>query len=242
MQGKTIAVPQEKSVFIFFGPLASGKGTQAKKMSDKYGLPQISTGDILRENIKQQTELGKKVKSVIDSGKLVSDDLILELIKDRINQPDCEKGFILDGFPRTVAQAKALKEMAKTEKLKIKGLILLKIPEELAIKRAMGRWGCAKCGTDINTAYDAEFDKRVQDAKAKGEKIYHNQNNCTGEMIHRADDTVESIHKRYEDFMINTYPAFEELAEDHDSLSLIIEGDQAKGVITGLITEFWEGC
>lgn len=235
---KTIAVPEEKIVFIMFGPLASGKGTQAIKIAQKYKIPQISTGDILRENIKNQTELGKKVKSVIDAGQLVSDDLILALIKDRISQPDCQKGFIFDGFPRTVAQAKAIQKLSVEANFKIKGLIALKISEELAIKRATGRWGCSVCKADINTAYDAEFDKRVQEAEAKGEKVLHNRKGCTGEMIHRSDDTIESIKKRYKDFTDNSYPAFKELAKNNDYLKITIDGDQPIQTITQIINDF----
>jgi adenylate kinase len=233
---KKVALNSEKVVFIMFGPLASGKGTQAKKIAEKYNIPQISTGDILRENIKNKTPLGQKVKSVIDAGQLVSDDLIIELIQDRINQADCSKGFIFDGFPRTVAQAKAIRELAKKANFAVKGLVALIISEELAVKRATGRWACSACGTDLNTAYNKEFDQQVQAAEAAGTKVLHNKKGCTGEMIHRSDDTVESIKKRYKDFTDNSYPAFEELAKDHSYIKL--DGDKPIDKINAEINDF----
>ncbi|MFC1617291.1 adenylate kinase family protein [Candidatus Margulisiibacteriota bacterium] len=226
-----------KTIFVMFGPLASGKGTQAKKLAVQFNIPQISTGDILRENIRNKTELGKKVSEIIALGHLVSDEIMVALIKDRIEKPDCEKGFILDGFPRTKAQALALKELMIEEGLSFSGIFLFNITEALAIKRATGRWECKHCKTDINRAYNKDFDQMVLDAEKNGTKVIHGSG-CDGEMEHRADDNEESIKKRYQDFTANTYPAYQELARDE--VHLEINGDQPIADITKALTSFIE--
>ncbi|MFA5879943.1 MAG: nucleoside monophosphate kinase [Candidatus Margulisiibacteriota bacterium] len=225
MLAKTIAYNQSKKIFILFGPLASGKGTQAKKIAKEFNLPHISTGDLLRDHLKRGTDLGKKAESFMKSGQLVPDDLIIDLIQNRIQEDDCKNGFILDGFPRTKPQAIALEGLLKTQNLKVSNVFMFLINEDLAIKRATGRWECATCHTDINSAYDQEFAKQIEQAEKNGTKVYHNRNGCQGEMIHRSDDSaVEAIKNRYNDFSKNTMPAFEELA-DH-APSLVLDGSK----------------
>jgi len=243
MNKKTISMPEEKIVFIMFGPLASGKGTQTKILAAEYGIPQISTGDILRENIKNETSLGKQVKEVIARGELVSDELIMALIKDRISQSDCAKGFIFDGFPRTEAQAKAIIQLSKDANFNIKALVMIMITEELAVKRAVGRWECDTCKTDINTFYDTDFSAQVKKAEDKGEKVIHNRKNkkgenCSGVMTHRADDNETSIKKRYQDFIKNVEPAFKVLAENNNYIKIMVDGDQPKEAITNEIKKY----
>jgi len=230
MLNKTIAYPQEKKIFVLFGPLASGKGTQAKNIAAKFDIVSISTGDILREHIRKGTDLGKKAEPYTKSGQLVPDALMIDLIKNRIQDDDCQKGFILDGFPRTKPQAIALAELLKSQNLKISNVFMFMINEDLAIKRATGRWECSVCHTDINSAYDQDFAAEIEQAKAKGEKVYHNRNGCQGEMLHRSDDSaVEAIRNRYNDFLKNAVPAFDELAKY--APKLVLDGSKTKDEI-----------
>ncbi len=223
---KTVSF-SDKQIFLMFGPLNSGKGTQGKKLAEELKIPHISTGDILRDNVKKQTELGKLADGYMKSGKLVPDDLIIDLIKNRIKEADCAKGFILDGFPRTSAQAKAFQTMMENEKLQISNIFLFLINEDLAIKRATGRWECSVCHTDLNTAYDPAFAKAVEEAEKKGEKVYHNRNGCTGEMKHRADDSsIDAIKSRYKDFVVNSKPAYDILSNKYPHL--VIDGSKSK--------------
>lgn len=124
---------------IFLGPPGAGKGTQAKLLTERYGIPQLSTGDMLRAAVAQATEVGKRAKAVMDAGQLVSDEIVNEIVSDRIDQPDCVKGFILDGYPRTVPQAIALGKMLEGKGLKLDAVIELKVDEAALVKRMENR-------------------------------------------------------------------------------------------------------
>lgn len=124
---------------IFLGPPGAGKGTQAKLLTERYGIPQLSTGDMLRAAVAQATEVGKRAKAVMDAGQLVSDEIVNEIVSDRIDQPDCAKGFILDGYPRTVPQAIALDKMLEGKGLKLDAVIELKVDEAALVKRMENR-------------------------------------------------------------------------------------------------------
>jgi adenylate kinase len=164
---------------IFLGPPGVGKGTIAKMLVDKYGIIQISTGDLLREAVKNGTDLGKKAKEYMDSGKLVPDDLVINLLKERIARPDCKNGFILDGFPRTIPQAEAL----TMSKVKIDKAIHYIAKRETIIQRLSGRRTCRKCGAIFHIV---NIPPKVTGVCDK----------CHGELFQRDDDKPEAIENR----------------------------------------------
>ena len=162
---------------VLLGPPGSGKGTQANIICEKYNLPHISTGDIFRYNIKNETELGKKVKSYIDSGSLVPDEVTIDIVKDRLDNPDCKNGFVLDGFPRNLVQAKALSSFVTIDKA-----IMIDLSDEEIIRRLSGRRMCASCGnpTHVDWLVDGKCEK------------------CGGEVMTRDDDKEEVVRARLE--------------------------------------------
>ena len=155
---------------IMLGAPGAGKGTQAQRIAEKYGIPHISTGDIFRANIKNGTELGKKAKAFMDQGLLVPDELTVDLVMDRISQPDCEKGYILDGFPRTIPQAEALTEALAKKGEAIDFAIDVDVPDEKIVTRMAGRRACVKCGAELILRDD---DK--PETVTKRLSVYHEQ-------------------------------------------------------------------
>jgi adenylate kinase len=188
---------------ILLGAPGVGKGTQAKLVMDKYGIPQISTGDMLREAIKAGTTLGEKVKAVLESGALVTDEIIIDLVKERITQPDCENGFLFDGFPRTIPQAQALLD----ENIAIDSVIEIKVPEEEIVKRLSGR----RVHLDSGRIYHVLFDPPKVEGK----------DDETGEaLIQRDDDTEETINERLKVYVEQTEPLvlfYQRLSDESDS-------------------------
>ena len=188
---------------ILLGAPGVGKGTQAKLVMDKYGIPQISTGDMLREAIKAGTALGEKVKAVLESGALVTDEIIIDLGKERITQPDCENGFLFDGFPRTIPQAQALVD----ENIAIDSVIEIKVPEEEIVKRLSGR----RVHLDSGRIYHVLFDPPKVEGK----------DDETGEaLIQRDDDTEETINERLKVYVEQTEPLvlfYQRLSDESDS-------------------------
>ena len=168
---------------ILFGAPGVGKGTQAKEISKEYNIPQISTGDMLREAVRNQTALGVKAKAIMEAGELVPDDLILGLIKERISQPDCKNGLILDGFPRTIAQAEGLNRLMQEMHLPPFTCIEISVPDEIVIQRLSIRQVCEGCGADYNP--------KTNPAPADGICTV-----CGGRIISRSDDNIETIRKR----------------------------------------------
>lgn len=156
-------------IVVLFGPPAAGKGTQAKRIHEKYGIAHLSTGDMLRAAIAQGTEIGRKAKALVDAGKLVPDEIVVGIIAERITQPDCAKGFVLDGFPRTVNQAKALDEMLKGKNLAVDHVIVMEVNEAELIKRVENRAAEAKRkGEPVRPDDDPEtFKKRLAVYKAE---------------------------------------------------------------------------
>ena len=174
--------------FIFLGPPGAGKGSLAVKVAEDYKIPHISTGDIFRANIKNQTPLGIKVKAIIDSGSLVSDDLTCELVKDRLSQPDCANGYILDGFPRTIPQAEMFAEICPDVKV-----VNFVIKDEIVIRRLSTRRVCKACGANFNVL---TLPPKVEGVCDK----------CGGELYQRDDDKQESILHRMDVYREQTEP------------------------------------
>ena len=182
--------------FVFLGPPGAGKGSLAVKVAEDYKIPHISTGDIFRANIKAQTPLGVKVKAIIDSGSLVSDELTFELVKDRLSQDDCKNGYILDGFPRTIPQAEALEAMSKEIGREISHVIDIETPKEELVRRICGRRVCKKCGAPYH----------VINIKPKVDGIC---DICGGELVQRPDDNEEALNVRLEAYHKSTKPLLE---------------------------------
>ena len=178
---------------ILLGPPGAGKGTQAVRIVEKYGIPHISTGDIFRDNIKRQTELGKKAQEYMNKGELVPDDLVIEIATDRLLRDDCKKGFLLDGFPRTVYQAEKLDEFMQAHDGKIDHVINLEVEDDLLIFRLTGRRVCKQCGASFH----------VVNIPPKVEGIC---DKCGGELVQRADDTEETVKNRIAVYKEQTMP------------------------------------
>jgi len=181
---------------IMLGAPGAGKGTQAKLIADKYEIPHISTGDIFRANIKNGTELGKKAKEYMDKGLLVPDELVVDLVADRIVQDDCANGFVLDGFPRTIPQAEALDEALVKLETKIDYAVNVEVPDEAIIDRMGGRRACVSCGATYH----------IVTIPTKVEGIC---DRCGAELILRDDDKPETVKKRLEVYHAQTQPLIE---------------------------------
>lgn len=180
---------------IFVAPPAAGKGTQAKLVCEKYGVPHISTGDLLRAARNNDDETSKIIVEMQDQGKLVPDNLVLDLLKERIMQPDCQNGYVLDGFPRNLVQAEAYEEMLSEINRDLGIVILIDLDYEIAEARIAGRLSCPKCGAVYNSIIEA--------SKPKVENIC---NNCATTLIHRADDNIDTYKTRYQTYVNETAP------------------------------------
>lgn len=178
---------------IMLGAPGAGKGTQAKKIADKYGIPHISTGDIFRANIKNGTELGKKAKTYMDQGLLVPDELVVDLVVDRVQQEDCEKGYVLDGFPRTIPQAQALDEALSKFNDKMDYAINVEVSDENIVSRMGGRRACVGCGATYHVVYNAPRKADICDT-------------CGEKLILRDDDKPETVQKRLGVYHEQTQP------------------------------------
>lgn len=179
---------------ILLGPPGAGKGTQAQLLKERHGLVQLSTGDMLRAAVAAGSELGKKVKSIMEAGALVPDDIIIAMIAERIAQPDCANGFILDGFPRTTGQAEALDRMLAEKGLKLNGVIELKVDDAALVDRISGRYSCASCGTGYHDSNKQPKNPGVCDV-------------CGGtKFSRREDDKAETVKARLEAYHRQTAP------------------------------------
>ena len=178
---------------IMLGAPGAGKGTQAKKIAEKYGIPHISTGDIFRANIKNQTELGMKAKAYMDQGALVPDELTLELIMDRFTNDDCKNGYVLDGFPRTIPQAEALTKALSDKQDAVDYAINVDVPDEAIVTRMSGRRACLACGGTYHIKFNPTKVEGICDA-------------CGGELVLRNDDKPETVQKRLDVYHEQTQP------------------------------------
>jgi len=212
---------------ILLGPPGAGKGTQAKILSKEFVIPQISTGDILRGAVKEQTPMGIKAKCYMDAGALVPDDVVVGIVKERLAKPDCSSGFILDGFPRTVIQADALKRMFIDSGKSIEHVISIFIDKEELLGRITGRRTCRLCGKGFHITFDPpKFDDKCDD--------------CNGELFQRDDDREETMRKRLEVYQQQTAPLIDYY--DHEALLRTINGTGSIESIHQEILACLEGC
>lgn len=198
---------------VILGPPGAGKGTQAEYIVKRYNIPHISTGDIFRENIKNNTELGKKAKSYMDKGLLVPDDLVIALVEDRLNKDDAKEGFLLDGFPRTVAQAVSLDSILDKNDDKLTKVINISVNPEILIERAVGRRVCKTCGMTYHVKFNPPKEEGVCDKD--GTKL-----------IQRDDDTEETVKTRISVYFDQTAP----LIDYYRAQNLLIDIDGAKDI------------
>jgi len=202
---------------VLLGPPGAGKGTQAQAISEELGLPHISSGEIFRENLKKQTELGKIAESYINKGELVPDDITIKMIKARLTQDDCEKGALLDGFPRTVAQAKALGSMLEEINGQVAAVPYIKVDKEELITRLTGRRTCSACGRVYHVKFNPPQEEGICDEDGS-------------ELIQREDDKVETVTHRIRVYHEQTQPLIA-YYRDQDLL-LEINGNQAIEKVT----------
>ena len=201
---------------ILLGAPGAGKGTQAEKIVDKFGIPAISTGNILRAALKEGTEMGLKAKTYMEAGQLVPDDVVIGIIKDRLKEKDCENGFILDGFPRTIPQAQALEDAG----IVIDKVLDIEVPDEKITARMSGRRVCAKCANSYHMLYKKPKVEGVCDA-------------CDGELIQRKDDAPETVQARLKEYHEMTEP-LKDFYSNLDKL-VIVEGQEEVADTTALV-------
>ncbi len=201
---------------ILLGAPGAGKGTQAEKIVEKFGIPAISTGNILRAAVKDGTEMGLKAKSFMDAGQLVPDEVVIGIIKDRLKEKDCEDGFILDGFPRTIPQAQALEDA----NIEIDKVLDIEVADEAITKRMSGRRVCAKCAN----SYHIEYKKPAVDGVCDA---------CGGELIQRKDDAPETVQARLAEYHEMTEP----LKDFYEKLGklVIVQGQEEVKDTTALV-------
>lgn len=181
---------------VFLGPPGAGKGTYAKELVKLLDIPHISTGDMFREAVASGSELGKKVEEILKKGELVPDDITISIVKERLSKEDCKKGFILDGFPRTVDQAKALDEILTSLGRKLRYAFYFEVSEELVVQRITNRRICKNCG-------------KIYNLLTMPPKVEGKCDVCGGELYQREDDKEEVVRKRYRVYMENTHPVIE---------------------------------
>ncbi len=201
---------------ILLGAPGAGKGTQAEKIVEKYGIPAVSTGNIIRAALKAGTEMGLKAKSFMDAGQLVPDDVVIGIIKDRLQEKDCENGFILDGFPRTIPQAQALEDMG----VDIDKVLDIEVPDDKITARMSGRRVCSKCANSYHLLYKKPKEDGVCDA-------------CGGELVQRKDDAPETVQARLKEYHEMTEP----LKDFYKKLGklVILEGQEEVADTTALV-------
>jgi adenylate kinase len=179
---------------LLLGPPGAGKGTQAERVAAKYRIAHLSTGDMLREAVAAGTQVGRQAKSIMDAGRLVPDDVMIRLVADRIAQPDCARGFVLDGFPRTLAQAEALDRLLEERRLELDLVLEITVEDEALIERISGRFACARCGVGYHDRFKQPQVPGVCDACG------------SREFVRREDDNAETVRARLEAYHAQTAP------------------------------------
>lgn len=211
---------------VLLGAPGAGKGTQAKMLAERYGIPHVSTGDILREAVKEGLPLGVKARSFMEEGKLVPDELVVEIVAERLKRADCRKGYILDGFPRNLSQARALEDMLKGGGGELNGVMYMEVPVEELVRRLSGRRTCKRCGRGFHLLFDPP-------------KVAGRCDGCSGELIQRNDDKEETVRARLQTYNEETSPLVNyyqgqgllnrlngsgEIKEIFDKLTSLLEG------------------
>ncbi|MEA3494220.1 MAG: adenylate kinase [Candidatus Margulisiibacteriota bacterium] len=207
-------------ILVFLGPPGSGKGTQAKNLAEKHSLPHISLGDILREEVRKGSEIGKRAKELMNAGRLVPDELTIELTRQRVAQPDCKNGFILDGFPRSDIQAEALDKIFEEQKLNLDKVVYFDVSEDLVVERLSGRRSCKACGA----VYHVKFKLPKTEGKCDA---------CGGDLYQRKDDEESSVRTRFEVYQKQTKPLID-LYQSKQKLVSIDAGQGIRQVFTSL--------
>jgi adenylate kinase len=212
---------------ILLGPPGAGKGTQAQWLKERYDIPQLSTGDMLREAVTKGTDVGKQAKAIMEAGKLVSDDIINAIVAERIDEPDCAHGFVLDGFPRTIPQAEALDGMLRERGLKLDAVIEIRVDVDALVDRITGRFSCAKCGAGYHDRFKPPQTPGVCDVCG------------STEFTRRKDDNEETVRARLDAYGQQTAP----LLPFYESRGLVrvIDGMQPIDEVTESIREALEG-
>lgn len=200
-------------LLVLLGGPGAGKGTQAERLSETLGIPQVSTGDLFREKLKSETELGLLAKGYMEQGELVPDEVTVAMVRERLSRSDCAKGAILDGFPRTVAQAEALGSLLDELGTKLAAVPYIKVPEDVLLARLAGRWTCKACGAMYHELFSPPQEPGVCDR-------------CGGELYQRPDDTPETQEHRIKVYFEQTAP----LIDYYQEQGLLVEVDGRPGV------------
>jgi len=207
---------------VFLGAPGAGKGTQAAVVAGKLGLAHIASGDLFRQAVEKGTELGKLVKAYMDKGALAPDEVTIQLISERLNEPDCKGGCVFDGFPRTIEQAKALDKMMASRGQTIDKAIDIEVPEKALLKRLTGRWICRKC--------QAPYHEVNSPPKVKGEC-----DKCGGELYQRSDDTEKTIRERLKVYFVQTTPVLDYYKAEGKLVA--VDGNRKISEVTGKIID-----
>lgn len=211
---------------LFMGPPGAGKGTQAERIVTEFGIPHISTGDAFRAAMREGTPIGLKAKEYIDNGQLVPDDVTVGVVRERLAQPDCETGFLLDGFPRTLGQAEALDDILVTMGRKLDHVINLSVDRELLLARLTGRRICKSCGATYHVIFNPPQQEGVCDK-------------CQGELYQRSDDTEETVGKRLDEYINKTAP----LLDYYEAKGLLrdVDGEKEIDTVTSEVVSLLRG-
>jgi adenylate kinase len=201
------------SYILLLGGPGAGKGTQAERLSESLGIPQVSTGDLFRENLKQETDLGLLAKQYMDRGELVPDEITVGMVRERLSRADAAQGAILDGFPRTIAQAEALEALVADLGARLNDVFYIKVPKDVLLKRLSGRWTCRSCGAMYHEIFFPAAEAGVCDK-------------CGGELYQRPDDTPETQRHRIEVYFGQTAP----LIDYYREKGLLVEVDGRQGI------------